>query len=77
METSENLTCCSKSSKSFIKFLFTCIILMIVLLFSMFQLILKKDAENTAVYFSLISSIISLFIPPPQINHPEEHQPRV
>jgi hypothetical protein len=43
----------------------------------MFQLILKKDAENTAVYFSLISSILSLFITPPQIHHDEKKQEQV
>ena len=61
-------TCCSRSSKAFIKYLTTCTISLIVLIFSMTMIINDPDRDNS-IYFSLISSIISLYITPPSVEH--------
>ena len=61
-------TCCSHSSKAFIKYLTTCSISLIVLIFSMTMIINDPDRDNS-IYFSLISSIISLYITPPSVEH--------
>ena len=58
-------TCCSRSSRDVIKYFSQLGICSLVLIFCMVQLILKTD--NTEVYFSLISSIISLYIPSPKL----------
>ena len=58
--------CCSKSSKAFIKYVSTVMMSVIVLIFCIVMVALNPDADNT-IYFSLISSIISLYINPPTI----------
>ena len=73
-----SVMCCSKTNKNFLKYLFTCVILLIVLLFSIIQVAMRNDTTNNAVYFSLISSIISIFIPPPHMDqHPQNQQPSI
>ncbi len=58
--------CCSKSSKAFIKYVSTVMMSVIVLIFCIVMVALNPDSDNT-IYFSLISSIISLYINPPTI----------
>lgn len=58
--------CCSKSSKAFIKYLTTVCICMVVLIFSIIMVVTNPDKDNS-IYFSLMSSIITLFIPAPTI----------
>lgn len=58
--------CCSKSSKAFIKYVSTVMMSVIVLIFCIVMVALNPDDDNT-IYFSLISSIISLYINPPTI----------
>ena len=65
--------CCSHSSKHFIKYLITVIICIIVLLFSMYMIIDNPNQDNS-IYFSLISSILSLYIPSPQIEKLREYR---
>ncbi len=68
-ETKEEYNiCCSRSSVGFIKFSTQFIISLSVLFFSMSLIILYPDRDNS-IYFSLISGIVSLYIPPPNINH--------
>ena len=68
-ETKEEYNiCCSRSSVGFIKFSTQFIISLSVLFFSMSMIILYPDRDNS-IYFSLISGIVSLYIPPPNINH--------
>lgn len=59
--------CCSKSSKSFIKYLTTVSISIIVLIFCIVMIFKNPDANNS-IYFSLISSIITLYIPAPTLD---------
>lgn len=59
--------CCSHSSKAFIKYLSILIISIIVLIFSIVMVILNSEKDNS-IYFALISSIVSIYIPPPQID---------
>lgn len=59
--------CCSHSSKSFVKYLSTVVISIIVLIFSIIMVILNPERDNS-IYFSLISAIVSIYIPPPQID---------
>lgn len=60
--------CCSKSSVGFIKFSSQFIISLTVLFFSMVMIIKSPDKDNS-IFFSLISGILSLFLPPPSITH--------
>ena len=64
--------CCSRSSAQFIKFAITAFVCFSVLLFSMIMIINNPDNDNT-IYFSLISSILSLYMTPPTLH--EEHPP--
>ena len=59
--------CCSKSSKAFIKYVSTVMMSVIVLIFCIVMVALHPDSDNT-IYFSLISSIISLYINPPTLD---------
>lgn len=58
--------CCSKSSKAFIKYLTTVTICVIIMLFSIVMIYTNPDNDNS-IYFSMISSILVLFVPPPTI----------
>jgi hypothetical protein len=60
--------CCSRSSVGFVKFSTQFIISLSVLFFSMSMIILYPDKDNS-IFFSLISGIVSLYIPPPSITH--------
>lgn len=60
--------CCSNSSKAFIKYIIMVVITIIVLLFSIFMIIKEPERDNS-IYFSLISSILSLYVPPPSIEN--------
>lgn len=62
--------CCSRSSAQFIKFAITASVCFSVLLFSMIMIINNPNNDNT-IYFSLISSILSLYMTPPNLH--EEH----
>jgi len=57
-------TCCSHSSKEFIKYIITVSISMIVLIFCLFMISINPNDDNS-IYFSLISSIVSVYIPSP------------
>lgn len=59
--------CCSKSSKSFIKYMVTVVMSIIVLCFSIFMIASNPENDNS-IYFSLLSSIISLYIPAPTLD---------
>ena len=58
--------CCSKSSSHFIKFFVTFSICFVVLIFSMIQIINMPDNDNS-IYFSLISSILALYMDSPKL----------
>ena len=62
--------CCSNSSSHFIKFFITFIICFSVMTFSMIMIINNTDDDN-AIYFSLISSILALFMEPPKLEQPK------
>jgi len=65
-------TCCSRSSKSFIKYAMTCTVSLIVLCFSMSMIVANSDSDNS-IYFSLISSIVALYIPSPHLENEQNH----
>ena len=58
--------CCSKSSSHFIKFFVTFSICFVVLIFSMIQIINMPNEDNS-IYFSLISSILALYMDSPKL----------
>lgn len=61
-------TCCGrtkKCSKHLLQFIMQAFISVTVLLFCMAQLALDRDTENKAVYFSLLSGMVTLYINPP------------
>ena len=59
--------CCSKSSKSFIKYMVTVAISIIVLCFSIFMIANNPENDNS-IYFSLLSSTLVLFVPAPTLD---------
>ena len=58
--------CCSNSSSHFIKFFTTFSICFSVMIFSMIQIIQNPDKDNS-IYFSLISSILALYMDAPKL----------
>ena len=60
--------CCSRSSKSFIKYVTTVMMSVIILIFSI-VMIYGNPTENNSIYFSLISSILTLYVPAPTLDH--------
>jgi hypothetical protein len=63
-EDKQYTICCSHSSVGFIKFSSTFIISIAILTFSFIMIGLHPDKDNT-IYFSLISAIMTLFVPSP------------
>jgi len=53
----------SRSSKQLLRFSIQCAVALLILIFSMVQII--RGAESTNIYFSLIASILGLFSPSP------------
>lgn len=60
--------CCSHSSKSFIKYVVTVIVSIIILCFSIFMIAVNPDNDNS-IYFSLLSSIMVLYVPAPTLDN--------
>jgi hypothetical protein len=60
--------CCSHSSKQFIKYITTVIISLIILMFSIVMISENPNNDNS-IYFSLLSSIMSLYIHPPTLEN--------
>jgi hypothetical protein len=60
--------CCSHSSKQFIKYVTTVMISLIILFFSIIMISENPDGDNS-IYFSLLSSIMSLYIHPPTLEN--------
>ena len=61
----EYLGCCSKTDKRLINFLVQFILALIIIIFSIYQIISK--ANNPEIYFSLLSSTFSIFIRAPSL----------
>ena len=62
-------TCCSKTDKTFVKFIVQVCLGCSVILFSMIQII--RGADNESLYFSLISGTFGVFVPHPTITKSE------
>lgn len=61
----EYLGCCSKTDKRLINFLVQFLFGLIIIIFSIYQIINK--ANNPEIYFSLLASTFSLFIKAPSL----------
>ena len=61
----EYLGCCSKTDKRLINYLVQFILALIIIIFSIYQIIMK--ANNPEIYFSLLSSTFSIFIRAPSL----------
>lgn len=62
-------TCCrneKKISKGFMKWLIQVLISLFVLIWSCYQI--STNNENLEIYFSLVSTIIGLYLPAPNMN---------
>lgn len=59
--------CCSHSSKSFIKYVVTVIMSVIVLVFSIYMIATNPESDNS-IYFSLVSTIIGMYMPQPTLD---------
>lgn len=69
--------CCGqnkKCSKQLLQFIMQAFISIAVLLFCMAQLAFDRDTENKAVYFSLLSGMVTLYINPPSPKSNEHKQ---
>ena len=66
--TKEWNTCCSHSSINFIKYITTVSMSVIVLIFCIVMIYTNPDNDNS-IYFSLLSSIISIYIPNPTLDN--------
>ena len=67
-ETTEWNVCCSHSSKAFIKYMVTIVISVIILLFCIIMIIKSRPDDDNSIYFSLISSILTLYVPSPTLS---------
>ena len=65
--------CCSNSSATFIKFTITAIFCFSIMIFCMIMIVSNPDRDNS-IYFSLISSILSLYIPSPTLHDDKVQQ---
>jgi len=63
--------CCSHSSEAFIKYIITVLFSLIVVLFSIYMIVNEPERDNS-IYFSLISSILTLYIPSPSLERLKE-----
>jgi hypothetical protein len=63
--------CCSHSSESFIKYIITVLFSLIVVAFSIYMITDNPERDNS-IYFSLISSILTLYIPSPTLERLKE-----
>jgi hypothetical protein len=61
----EFLGCCSKTDKRLINFLVQFFLALLIIIFSIYQIINK--ANNPEIYFSLLSSTFSIFIKAPSL----------
>tara|TARA_R110001606_G_scaffold93328_1_gene207230 strand:+ start:356 stop:613 length:258 start_codon:yes stop_codon:yes gene_type:complete len=61
-------TCCSHSSKDFIKYITTVSMSVIVLIFCIVMIYSNPENDNS-IYFALLSSIISIYIPNPTLEN--------
>lgn len=64
--------CCGQNasfSKALVQYIVQGIISVALLSFCMYQLAAKSDPDNTAVYFSLLSSMVTLYVPAPYQTH--------
>jgi hypothetical protein len=64
--------CCSNSSKSFIKYIVMVVMSIIILLFSI-TMIIRNPEQDNSIYFSLISSILALYVPAPTLDNMNGH----
>jgi hypothetical protein len=64
--TGEYSVCCSRTSVGFIRYIATYSITLAVMIFSMIQ-IASNPQDNNTIFFSLISSILTLYIPSPAL----------
>lgn len=60
--------CCSKSSKNFVLFMTQTVVLLSVLIFSIAMLATVENGVNRDLYVSLLSSVVGIYLPAPQIH---------
>ena len=60
--------CCSKSSKQFVMYLTQTVVLMSVLIFAIAMLASAQEGQNRDLYVSLLSSVLGIYLPAPQIH---------
>jgi hypothetical protein len=60
--------CCSKSSKQFVLFITQTMVLMSVLIFAIAMLASAQEGVNRDLYVSLLSSVLGIYMPAPQIH---------
>jgi hypothetical protein len=58
--------CCSKSNKSFIKYITQVCFGASIMIFSMAQ-IARSDVDNKEIYYSMLSGTVGLFLPHPTL----------
>lgn len=62
--------CCSKTDRRALKFLVQVIFGLSIVIFSMVMIVVRVDQDN-AVFYSMLSGTVGLFLPHPTINKEE------
>jgi hypothetical protein len=62
-------TCCSNSSKAFINYLARLFISCVIISFCVYMIINSDEGEDNSIHYSLISSIMAVYIQP---NHDDK-----
>ena len=64
--------CCSGTDANAMKFLVMVAFSFIVLCFTIFELSTKPESPDRAIYFSILSSVVSIWMSPPQLKRPPQ-----
>ena len=62
-------SCCLRVDKRALSFFSSLAVSLIVLLFSIYQLINKNKCEDIQIYISLITMVVGIFLPQPNLNN--------
>lgn len=63
--------CCSHTDPEAFKYLVTLVIGILVIVFSMIQICRADEGHDTSIYFSMISTIVGVFLPSPRFTPPD------
>jgi len=65
--TAEWHLCCSNTSPDALRFIIMCVISLAVLSFCLYELAAKPESNDRAIYWSMLSTIVSIWVPSPSL----------